>query len=213
MNYFEIINKILLELNYSQVSNFSDLVTTEHKRLMDILNRLNKDICNLNDKFPFRQTMHRLALSADKVEYAIRFSGKVTKIIGNSIIYEFEPDYTKFYSSNIPINSYSIYGEKFLFPKTNDTLKIFYSTNNFVQDKNETLKADFEAETDKSIIPDNFVEKLFINGVAYNFKQNTSHPKYMHWKQEYDKAVSALLASCNKNVGSNVIINGGYREL
>ena len=70
-----------------------------------------------------------------------------------------------------------------------------------------------EPETDESIIPKNFVEKLFINGAAYNFKQNTAHPKYLHWKKTYDTALADLLALAKNTTGSNVVIDGGYRKL
>jgi len=213
MNFFEIINKVLIELNYSPVATFKDLTSLEHKRLMDIINRLNKDICNLNNNFTFRQMIKKIQLNPNKVEYKIPFVGKVSKVVGKNVVYEFEPDYTRFYYGNVGVNTYSFYGEKLLFSPSSEEIKIFYSTDEFVKTRNDELKSDFEEETDMSIIPDNFVEKLFINGVAYNFKQNVSHPKYNHWKQEYDKAISALLAYCKKNASSKVIIDGGYRKL
>lgn len=213
MNFFEIINKALIELNYSPVASFNDLTTLEHKRLMDIINRLNKDICNLNNNFSFRQMIKKLKLNSNKVEYKIPFSGKISKVIGQNVIYEYEPDYTKFYYGNNSANAYGIYGEKLLFSPIEEEVKIFYSTDEFVKTRNDDLKVDFEEATDMSIIPDNFIERLFINGAAYNFKQNTAHPKYNHWKSEYDKAVSALLAYCTKNANSNVIIDGGYKKL
>ena len=77
MNFFEIINKTLVELNYSPVAAFKDLASIEHKRLMDIINRLNKDICNLNNNFPFRQMVKMLKLTSGKAEYKIPFSGKI----------------------------------------------------------------------------------------------------------------------------------------
>ena len=37
MNYFEIINKTLIELNYAPVSAFVNLTKMEHKKLMNII--------------------------------------------------------------------------------------------------------------------------------------------------------------------------------
>ena len=62
MNYFAIINAVLSEMNYQQVASFSDLTKTEHKRLMNIINRLNKEICSLNDNFYFRQMVKKVNL-------------------------------------------------------------------------------------------------------------------------------------------------------
>ena len=213
MNYFEIINQSLIELNYTPVASFEELTKIEHKRIMNIINRLNKEICNLNDKFQFRQMIKNVNLSPDKKEYSTGISGKIDKITGKNTVYEFVPDYTRFYLSTIPENSYGIYGEKFLFSPSNDKVKIFYSTNMFVKDAEDNLKTDFENETDVSIIPETFTEKLFVNGTAYNFKQDTSHPKYVHWRNEYDKALNELISASKKVSNSNIIIDGGFRKL
>ena len=213
MNYFEIINKTLIELNYTPVSTFESLTKMEHKKLMNIINRLNKEICNKNANFYFRQIVKNLTLYPDKTEYSLDIVGKPSKVVGDLGEYIYEPDYSKFFGNNIPEKSYSAYGEKYLFSPSNDRIKIFYSTDNFVMDKNDELKADFLLETDRSIIPDNFAEKLFINGAAYNFKQNSAHPKYLHWKQAYDNALAELLNGAKKISGSDIIIDGGYRKL
>ena len=213
MNYFEIINATLIEMNYSTVAAFADLTKSEHKRLMNVINRLNKEICSKNNNFYFRQMIKKTNIYADKIEYSINISGKIDKILGENEAYSFEGDYTKFYCDNPPKNSYGIYGEKILFPAVNDNIKIFYVTENFVKNKNGELKADFEFETDESIIPANFAGKLFINGAAYNFKQNTAHPKYLHWKRAYDMALADIMSTAKNTTSSNVVIDGGYRKL
>ena len=37
MNYLEVINKCLVELNYKQVNAFSELIKNDHKKLMNII--------------------------------------------------------------------------------------------------------------------------------------------------------------------------------
>ena len=213
MNYLEIINATLIELNYTPVNSFSDLNKIEHKRLMNIINRLNKEICNLNSNFYFRQKIKKISLFTDRCEYTKNFSGKINKIIGKNGLYNFEKDYTKFHTNDAKSNTYGIYGDKILFCAQDDNVKIFYSTNNFVIDESEELKSNFNQETDKSIIPDCFSERLFINGAAYNFKQNTAHPKYIHWKKEYDNAIAELLSEAKSIAHSNMQIDGGFRQL
>ena len=44
MNYLQLINKCLLELNYKQVNSFSELIKNDHKRIMSILNVINKEV-------------------------------------------------------------------------------------------------------------------------------------------------------------------------
>lgn len=214
MNYFEIINKTLIELNFAPASAFSDLTKLEHKRLMNVIDRLNKEICNMNSNFYFRQITKKISLYQNKKEYAVDLNGKISKVIGESgEEYSFEPDYSKFYSNHSPNKAYSFYGGKYIFSPSDEKVCIFYSTDDFVISKNGELKADFSFETDESIIPENFQEKLFVNGAAYNFKQNASHPKYAHWKQEYDKTLGELLSEAKKVSGSEIIIDGGYRKL
>ena len=87
MNFFEIINAALIELNYTPVNSYSELTKLEHKRLMNIVNRLNKEICNMNDKSEFRQVVKNIQLSPKKVEYSISFSGQIEKITGQNSIY------------------------------------------------------------------------------------------------------------------------------
>ena len=110
MNYFEIINKVLIELNYDSVSSFADLTRLEHKRLMNIINRLNKEICNLNDKFHFRQMIKEIKLSEDRIEYSLNISGKIMRVLGEQGEYSYHSDYTDFYSSNPPMNAFCAYG-------------------------------------------------------------------------------------------------------
>lgn len=213
MNYLKIINAILVELNYSTVASFAELTKSEHKKIMNILNRLNKDICNKSPKFHFRQRVKKIQLYKRKTEYSLGINGRISKVVGPNGEYSFEPDYTKFYGETILEMAYSYYGNKFLFSPSENFVTIFYSTDDFVMAKNEELKSDFTDEDDKSILPDNFAEKLLVNGVAYNFKQNASHPKYAHWKQEYESALSDLLFDAKKVLSSEIVINGGYRKL
>lgn len=213
MNYFEIINAILLELNYEQVAVFSDLKNSEHKRIMGLIQILNDEICQMSDVFYFRQLYKEMKVSADNISYLLRFSGKITKITGQNEVYKYEKDYSKFYTGNAQKNTYSIYGDKILFPQVDDELKIFYVSDFFVLDSLDNHKSNFEFETDKSLIPENFARKLLINGVAYRFKQNTSHPKYSHWKNEYEKALVSLLANSKRKFGDDLLIDGGFRSL
>ena len=46
-----------------------------------------------------------------------------------------------------------------------------------------------------------------------NFKQNPSHPKYVHWNKEYEKAVRTLCGNAKCDISQNTKINGGFRKL
>ena len=48
MNYLEIINKCLVELNYKKVTKFEELVKNDHQKIKNILNIINAEICKYN---------------------------------------------------------------------------------------------------------------------------------------------------------------------
>ena len=213
MNFFEILNATLLELNYSAVNSFSELTKPEHIRLKNIINRINKEVCSLSDNFYFRQKIKDISLDQNIIEYPITFEGKTTKVISSSGSYKFLPDYNLFCTTKIPDKIYSFYGDKILISPSSDEVKIFYICSKFVKDKNGELKENFIEETDESIIPVEFQDRIFINGAAMIFKQNPSHPKYIHWNKEYDKAIRTMAGNAKCDINQNTTINGGFRKL
>ena len=213
MNFLEILNAVLLELNYSVVSDFSELTKPEHVRLKHVINRINKEVCSMSDNFYFRQKTKEIGLDKDVVMYPLNIEGKILKLVSSSDIYRFVPDYNLFFSDNIPKKSYSFYGENILISPSDDDIKIFYICSKFVKDKNEELKENFEYETDVSIIPEGFQDSIFINGAAMNFKQNPTHPKYVHWNREYEKAIRVLCANAKCDINQSTKLDGGFRKL
>ncbi len=213
MNFKDILNAVLLELNYSVPNSFSEFTKPEHLRLKQVVNRMNKEVCSLSDNFYFRQRIKEIELDKETVIYPLNIDGKIVKVISPSCIYKFVPDYNLFFESNVPQNSYSFYGENLLISPSSDTVKFFYICSEFVKNKSGELKENFECETDESIIPVSFQERIFINGCAMNFKQNPSHPKYAHWSREYDKAIRTLAGNCKCDISQNTMIKGGFKNL
>uniref|UniRef100_UPI004026B1F6 hypothetical protein n=1 Tax=Candidatus Scatousia sp. TaxID=3085663 RepID=UPI004026B1F6 len=76
MNYFELINKCLVELNYKQVFTFSELTKNEHLKLKNIINILNTEICN-SEKWNFllRKTEFKIPKNTSEIQNPIK--GKV----------------------------------------------------------------------------------------------------------------------------------------
>ena len=64
MNYLELINKCLVELNYKQVNAFSELTKNDHKKLKNIINVINTEICN-SDRWNFLQ--RKVVLTLPKI--------------------------------------------------------------------------------------------------------------------------------------------------
>ena len=76
MNYFEILNKCLVELNYKQVNSFSELTKNEHKKLKNIVNIINKEIC-LSEKWNFLLRTTTLSLPKNTGQIKNTVQGKI----------------------------------------------------------------------------------------------------------------------------------------
>ena len=80
MNFLELINKCLLELNYKQVSSFAELVKQDHKRIIAILNIINKEICAIeNWQFLLRKT--KLLIPSNTTEVENPVNGRILYIL------------------------------------------------------------------------------------------------------------------------------------
>lgn len=75
MNYFELINKCLVELNYKQVFTFSELTKNEHLKLKNIINMLNTEICN-SEKWNFLLRKTEFKIKKMHRKFKIQLKGK-----------------------------------------------------------------------------------------------------------------------------------------
>ena len=58
MNYLEIINKCLMELNYKRVRTFEELIKNDHAKIKNIINIINAEICTFDNwNFLLRKKM------------------------------------------------------------------------------------------------------------------------------------------------------------
>ena len=67
MNYFDLVNKCLAELNYKQVNAFSELTKNDHKKIKNIINLVNNEVCNY-DNWNFKLRKATLNLPAGSTE-------------------------------------------------------------------------------------------------------------------------------------------------
>ena len=165
MNFLEIINKCLLELNYKQVNAFAELIKNDHKRIVAILNIINKEICNAEGwDFLLRKTS--LTLVAGNGEIVNTVNGRILYLFVNGERYDFSEDVEPFVSGKPKLRTYSSLGNMLLFPKFDEdkNIEIIYYTNNCVTDENSTEKTDLQYQTDKSLIPMPYAEPLLVYG-------------------------------------------------
>ena len=193
MNFLEIINKCLLELNYKQVNAFAELIKNDHKRIVAILNIINKEICNAEGwDFLLRKTS--LTLVAGNGEIVNTVNGRILYLFVNGERYDFSEDVEPFVSGKPKLRTYSSLGNMLLFPKFDEdkNIEIIYYTNNCVTDENSTEKTDLQYQTDKSLIPMPYAEPLLVYGACLRLKANTEHFKFPYWQGMYNEALRNL---------------------
>lgn len=193
MNYLELINKCLVELNYKQVNAFSELVKNEHKKIQNIINVLNCEICT-SDRWNFLQRKTSINLPKNTGEIENSINGKIELILVDGERFEYFADFEKFFTNSQPSNTYSFYDDKILFPVFNSdkNVEIYYYTSNFVKGIEGNEKQKFEYGTDLSVIPDVFAEPVLVYGTCMRLKGNPQHIRFNYWLSMYKDALANM---------------------
>ncbi len=193
MNYLELINKCLLELNYKQINTMSELIKNDHKKIMTVLNIVNKEICNIeNWNFLLRKT--KLDIPKNTVEVANPIHGRILYLIADKKKYKYSDNIDLFLTGRANSDTYSICNDKLLFTPSNKTRSadIIYYTKMCTQDKDGNEKEDFSQETDKTVIPMPFAEQLLVYGTCLRVKANPSYIRFNYWMSMYNTALANL---------------------
>lgn len=193
MNYLELINKCLVELNYKQINTFSELVKNEHKKIKNIINLVNTEVCNF-DKWNFLLRKATLTLPKNTGEIKNTINGRISSVFVNGIKYNFCEDFEKFLMNCQPPCTYSVFNDKLLFPifDKDKTIEVIYYTSNTVSDENGDEQMSFVNETDTSLIPMRFTEPLIVYGTCLRLKANPQHVKFSYWLSMYNDALANL---------------------
>lgn len=193
MNYFDLVNKCLVELNYKQVNSFNELTKNDHKKIKNILRLLNTEICNYeNWDFRLRKTELKLPANTNTIPNSV--NGKIASIIVDGHVFKYQNDTDKIHLTKSLSNSYSIFNNTIILPSfnTDKTLNIIYYTSNTTIDSNNTEKLELELEDDKTIIPQVFAEPLLIYGTCLRLKANPQHVKFSYWLSMYNQAFANM---------------------
>ena len=193
MNFLELINKCLLELNYKQVNAFSELIKNDHKRIMIILNIVNQEICNIEGwNFLLRRT--KLTLPANTTEIENTVHGRILYLFIDGKRYDYCHNIEDFLSKTVKTQKYASFANKLLFPKfdKDKKLDIIYYSRDCVVDENGNEKQTFEDANDKSLIPMPFVEQLLVYGTCLRLKANSQYFKFPYWMSMYKEALMNL---------------------
>lgn len=231
MNFYDLINKCLLELNYKQVEDFEELIKTDHLKIKQTLNRVNNEVCASFDwvflqrrttiDIPMEQTSETEQASGDNGAISnppCGVPGRIDMVKIDGQEYRYTPDYKAFLA---PTNEsaqiagkYSMFNNSLLFPPSaaGKTADIIYYTNNCVVDENGVEKAFFENETDKTLIPEYFCEPLLVYGACMRTKANPEHVKFKYWYGMYNETLSAMRSRGSSVADDNaeIIMERGF---
>lgn len=200
MNYFELINKCLVELNYKQCSNFTDLVKNDHEKIKNIINIINAEICGF-DNWNFLLRKSQIELARNTGEILNTIPGRIHSIYIDNIKYEFFGDFEKFLLNKQPSQSYTVFNDKILLPlfDSNKIIEVVYYTNNFAQDTDGHDISSMQSASDISVIPIPFVEPILVYGTCMRLKGNAQYSKFSYWYGMYRDSLANMRSKIGKN--------------
>lgn len=204
MNYFDLINKCLVELNYKKVRAFNEMTKNDHLKLKNILNIINAEICTF-DNWNFLLRKKELKLPKNTGELKNTVTGKIHTLKIDNQKYEFTSDFEGFLFNKQKQNTYSVLNEMLLLPLFSEEKKmeIIYYTNNFAKSVNSEEKAGMELEDDEPLIPTPFVEPLLIYGTCMRMKANPQHQKFNYWYGMYKDNLATMRSKLSTTALTN----------
>lgn len=208
MNFLNLINKCLQELSFRQVNKFSELVKNDHKRIVTILNVINKEVCNA-EKWNFLLRNTKLKLPAETSEIKNTVPGRIWYLIIDGQKYKYMDNIEPFLTGQNPSGAFSICADKILLPKFSKEkdVNILYYSKYGVVDEDGQEKEDLENETDESLIPMPFAEQVLVYGTCLRVKGNPEHIKFAYWMSMYKEALLNLKSkSCGYVLSSPSVI-------
>ena len=208
MNYFEILNKCLVELNYKQVNSFSELTKNEHEKLKNIVNVINKEI-SLSEKWNFLLRTTTLSLPKNTGQIKNTVQGKIATVMIDGKIFKYYDNFEKFFTNSQPQGTYTSFNDMLLFPifNKNKEIEIIYYTSNSATSKEGDEKTELEEETDKTLIPTVFAEPLLVYGACMRLKGNPQHVRFNYWYGMYKDALSNMKAKLAVDANTAPVVN------
>lgn len=202
MNYFDLINKCLVELNYKKCLSFADLAKNDHEKIKNILNIINAEVCGF-DNWSFLLRKIQVELPKNTGEIVNLVPGRINSLFIDGQKYSYFSDFEKFMLNKQPSNTYTSFNDKLLVPIFNQdkTIEIIYYTNKFAQNEAGEDASSMANETDSSIIPFPFVEPILVYGTCMRLKANPEYSKFNYWFGMYKEA----LATMRSKIGTDAL--------
>lgn len=204
MKFLEIVNKCLVELNYKPVNAFAELTKNEHKKIMNILNVLNSEICQYA-KWNFLIRKANIPLPAGCAEVDNKINGRISQLLIDSTNFEYCENAGEILNGRHKgKNFYSNYANKIILAKTFDepkNIEVIYYTKNNTIDSTGMEKDSFEQEDDETLLPMPFVEPILVYGTCMRLKGNPQHIRFNYWVSMYRDALSNMVSRCSIDSG------------
>ncbi len=195
MNYLNIINKCLTELNYKSVNSFSELVKNEHIKIKNIINVINSEICS-SFKWNFLLRTKTVSLPANTGDIENPIFGKILYLTIDNQKYLYDDNFEKFFTNEQKPLTYTIFNDKILLPQFREDklIEIVYYTLNSTKNNNGIEKSSLEFFDDETLIPDPFAEPILVYGTCMRLKGNPQHIRFNYWLSMYKTALANLVA-------------------
>lgn len=207
MNFLEIINKCLLELNYRQVNSYAELIKNDHKRIKTIINIVNREVCSAHNwNFLLRKT--EINIPSGTIEIDNPINGRISYMFTNGQEYDYIKDAQTLLTGNCSEHAYSQYADKLLFGKSNKdrTIHVLYYTKNCALDANGNEKEEMTDPTDSPIIPMPFCEQILTYGTCLRLKANPSYIRFSYWISMYKDALANLKSTSSIDASDAPIV-------
>lgn len=204
MQYFDLINKCLVELNIREVSTWDALTLNDHKHLKDVVARLNSQLCS-RDEWPFLQRIYTATIPVNTKKLTNPVSGSIDIITVNGNKYSYSSDYVRFLTDNPIAGHFALYGKDLYLPPFDEPVscEIFYNSDFSAVDAAGVEKKYLELATDESLIPEVFQEPLLVYGACMRLKSNPELSKFKYWYSMYNDALATLRAKSSLTTNDN----------
>ena len=194
MNYFEIFNKVLMELNYRPVQSFENIYKTEHKKILDAINRVNSEVL-ASYEWPFLERCAFFDVLEGENIYKLPFRGNIKAVYRANERVLYTADAESLLDGRILGNFYSVSRNSLILPKgtKQGQYKVIYESRNFALSSDNKFKEKMTQKTDISVLPMPFAEHILVYGACLKTKANPSYPKFGFWNTMYIQALANLL--------------------
>ncbi len=198
--YFEIFTKVLNELNWREVSDFDEIIKSEHRRILNLINLTNSEVLS-SYIWDFQIEKSEVTLEKEETTILEDFGGKIISVWEGTKKYKYIHP-TQFNNSKQGFcDCYSSIGDLIVTVPSNleRKLSVIYVSDLYAQDSNGNKKLKMEEKDDTSILPIPYLEPILVYGTLIKVKANPSFAKFGYWRTLYYNALCNLRTSGSKS--------------